>query len=478
MPAHDLTLVTLDISELSPYHRNPRRGDIAAIARSLEINGQYRPIVVNLGTHTGRPLEVLAGNHTLAAARTLGWAQIAATTIDVDDVAAARIVAADNRTADLGDYDTDTLLALLHDLPDLDGTGYDDDYLDSLLGEQSESIDPTNQPPNPTLADRFGIPPFTVIDTTKGEWQQRKQALIALGLDSGEGRAEGLVFAPSQRAYTNWYDVKNKAEKSSGRQLTEDEILASPFASDLRTPGGGTSIFDPVLTEIIYTWYAPKGGVVLDPWAGGSVRGVIAGRMGLSYTGVDIRAEQIAANIAQWDTLGIDGPTPRWVHGNSSVDMPDITADLVIGCPPYYSLEKYSDDPGDLSTMTPEDFNQALVDTARLTVPRMHANSFAVFVVGPARTPTGRLLDLRSAMIDAWEGAGLTYVQDAVILNPVGSMAIAAARAFTSTRTLGRRHQEMIVFAKGRRQDAVTRLTDPSETLAALASMTEVTDGG
>lgn len=131
-PTHDLETVRYHPDELATYHRNPRRGDIDAIARSLEVNGQYRPIVVNLGRKTGRPLEVLAGNHTLQAAQKLGWTQIVATTIDVTDTEAARIVAADNRTADLGDYDTDALTSLLADLDNLDGTGYTDDDLDLL----------------------------------------------------------------------------------------------------------------------------------------------------------------------------------------------------------------------------------------------------------------------------------------------------------------------------------------------------------
>lgn len=133
MPSHDLKLVRFDLTELTPYHRNPRRGDVEAITRSLEINGQYRPIVVNLGTRTTRPLEVLAGNHTLAAAKALGWAQIDAVTVDVDDMEAARIVAADNRTADLGGYDNDLLIELLGELEGLDGTGYTQDDIDSLL---------------------------------------------------------------------------------------------------------------------------------------------------------------------------------------------------------------------------------------------------------------------------------------------------------------------------------------------------------
>ena len=130
-------LVEFPVDDLAPYHRNPRRGDVKAIARSLETNGQYRPIVVNLGTHTGRPNEVLAGNHTLAGAKHLGWATVWGTTVDVTDSRARRIVAADNRTADLGDYDpnelADLLTAIQEEVDGLDGTGYLDADLEAIL---------------------------------------------------------------------------------------------------------------------------------------------------------------------------------------------------------------------------------------------------------------------------------------------------------------------------------------------------------
>lgn len=144
-----IELTNFALSELQPYHRNPRRGDVGAIAESLQINGQYRPIIVNLGRQTGRPLEVLAGNHTLAAAGKLGWETISATTVDVDDTQAARIVAADNRTADLGDYDNAGLADLLKDLDDLAGTGYTPDDLDDLIGaidDDSDQKEPDSVP--------------------------------------------------------------------------------------------------------------------------------------------------------------------------------------------------------------------------------------------------------------------------------------------------------------------------------------------
>ncbi|MEV0370540.1 ParB/RepB/Spo0J family partition protein [Streptomyces sp. NPDC050636] len=127
--------LAVPVDELAPYHRNPRTGDVDAIAESLSTNGQYRAVVVNKGTLTGRPNEVLAGNHTLKAAKHLGWDEIAVTWLDVDDNAAAKIVIVDNRTNDLAGYDTALLADILTDLPDLQGTGYDQEQLDQLLDD-------------------------------------------------------------------------------------------------------------------------------------------------------------------------------------------------------------------------------------------------------------------------------------------------------------------------------------------------------
>ena len=124
--------VRMAVADLRTFLGNPRRGNIAKIAESLAVNGMYKPLVVNRGTHTGRPNEVLAGNHTLMAARELGWTEVNAWVIDVDEHQAKKIVAADNRTADLGDYDNEALVALLSDMEDLEGTGYVADDLEAL----------------------------------------------------------------------------------------------------------------------------------------------------------------------------------------------------------------------------------------------------------------------------------------------------------------------------------------------------------
>lgn len=128
----NLKVETFKISDLSTYHKNPRRGDVDAIAESLKARGQYRPIVVNVGTHASHDYEILAGNHTYLAAKKLGWKTIQATTVDVDDDQAAQIVLADNRLADLGGYDDETLSALLSDVSSLDGLGWSQDDVDEL----------------------------------------------------------------------------------------------------------------------------------------------------------------------------------------------------------------------------------------------------------------------------------------------------------------------------------------------------------
>ena len=128
----ELKVTTYPIDDLHPYHRNPRRGNVDAIAESLAARGQYRPIVVNIGTHASHRMEILAGNHTWKAAKKLGWDTIQATTVDVDDDQAAQIVLADNRLADLGGYDDQTLSDLLSDVSSLDGIGWTKDEVDDL----------------------------------------------------------------------------------------------------------------------------------------------------------------------------------------------------------------------------------------------------------------------------------------------------------------------------------------------------------
>lgn len=121
VPQHRLKIVSTTVASLRSYGKNPRKGNVSAIVESLKQNGQYRPIVVQKKTRT-----VLAGNHTLLAAKALGWKTIDVVYVDVDDEEAKRIVLADNRTNDLATYDYEVLGEILASLPSVAGTGYSD----------------------------------------------------------------------------------------------------------------------------------------------------------------------------------------------------------------------------------------------------------------------------------------------------------------------------------------------------------------
>ncbi|WP_457095140.1 ParB N-terminal domain-containing protein [Mycobacteroides abscessus] len=150
-------------SKLRNYHRNPRKGNVDSVVASLKAHGQYRPITANIGTHTGRPNEVLAGNHTLKAFRKLAadqpddarWNAILVHWVDVDEDQAKRIVLADNRTSEKGTYDNKALADLLSDVShDLTGLGYTAEDLDAIsatsLGADIEvdlGLDDDDEPP-------------------------------------------------------------------------------------------------------------------------------------------------------------------------------------------------------------------------------------------------------------------------------------------------------------------------------------------
>jgi ParB-like chromosome segregation protein Spo0J len=148
MPNHQvqsgLDDLLVSVKKLKGYPGNARRGDVAAITDSLKRNGQYRPIVAQ--TSTGH---VLVGNHTLQAAKKLGWTHIAAVYVDVDDKSAARINVADNQTAAAGTDDGNALLELIGTLDDLEGTGWDDATIDLVrVGVESDDLFPKVSTPH------------------------------------------------------------------------------------------------------------------------------------------------------------------------------------------------------------------------------------------------------------------------------------------------------------------------------------------
>ncbi len=145
----DLKIEYVDTNSIFCHPENPRQGDIGAIIESIKRNGVYKPLTVQASTG-----HILAGNHTYKALRELGHEKIAVVKVCVNDGEALRIMLADNRTADLADYDQNILCELLESMSaDLGGTGYTSSDLDDLL----ESLSPIL--PSPTVEHEMPISP-------------------------------------------------------------------------------------------------------------------------------------------------------------------------------------------------------------------------------------------------------------------------------------------------------------------------------
>lgn len=234
-----LDQLTVPLGGLVHYGKNPRKGDVAAIAESLEHNGQYKPIVVRAGTN-----EVLAGNHTLKAARELGWEKIAVTFVDVTDDQAARIVLVDNRTNDLAGYDDEALAEMLKELPDLKGTGFDVDAMDALVhGLEQEPADA------PDEADELPEQPAPIA--SEGDVFELGEHRVICG-DSTDPKVLAKLMG-DETAHVMWTDPPYGVEYTGGtaEQLTiqndgaEDlePLLAAAFAAARTVPRPGAPCY-------------------------------------------------------------------------------------------------------------------------------------------------------------------------------------------------------------------------------------------
>jgi len=220
--------------------------------------------------------------------------------------------------------------------------------------------------------------------------------------------------------------------------------------------GSGTSIFDPVLCEIVYRWFCPVDGSVLDPFAGGSVRGIVAAMLGHKYFGIDLSSTQLKANREQWSIISQksyanDKPTPIWKTGDAR-DIQKLVkekCDLIFTCPPYGNLEVYSDDERDLSQIDIyDDFIDEYAKIINKSCQRLNDNRFACFVVGDYRNKQGFYNNFPGDTIWAFREAGLELYNEAILVTAVGSLPIRVAGGMKN-RKLGKTHQNVLIFFKG-----------------------------
>ena len=276
------------------------------------------------------------------------------------------------------------------------------------------------------LRDKYIEPPFTILSSKGGEWQKRKKAWLGIGIKSEIGR---------------------NAECNPTFNSVLDENGLNKYG---RKPMTGISIFDPVLCEVMYHWFCLKGGRILDPFAGGSVRGVVANYLGYKYTGIDIRPEQIESNYEQANNIFKDNHNkPEWICGDSDkvLDVIDDKFDMIFTCPPYTDLEVYSDLEGDISNMDYDDFMTAYRSIIKKSCDKLKSGGYAVFIVGEVRDKQGNYIGFIPDTINSFRDIGMNYYNEAVLETPLGTAMLRASNTMKNKK-LVKVHQNILVFKK------------------------------
>ena len=420
-----MQIQNIKIADLQPYANNPRNNDKAVdkLAESIKEFGFKVPVIID------RNNEIVAGHTRVKAATKLGLTEVPCLIADdltPDQIKAFRLV--ENKSQEWAEWNMEMLAAELMEIK-LDLERFDFTPAENVAKDYTA---------HPTLRDRFIVPPFSVLDARQGDWQKRKKKWNEI-ISSGEGRNVGLLGM-------GLYDL---AQKMNSKTLT------------------GTSLFDPVLAEILLHWYSPKGGKVIDPFAGGSVRGLISSFVGREYHGVDLSQDQIEANKENFekvknntDVFGQPLKKPNWKCGDSTdIDkhIKEDKFDMLLTCPPYFDLEQYSDDPRDISNMTYEEFLQTYETILHKAIAKVKDNGFIAIVVGEVRDKNGNYRNFIGDTIEACRRAGVNYYSEIVLVTMLGSLPIRIKRQFEATRKVGNTHQKALIFFKSNGDEAALK---------------------
>ena len=405
----------MQVSDVKPYEKNAKKHPewhIKKIADSIKAFGCNQPVVVDAAG-------VLVAGHGRFAAMTdeLGYTEmrVAARSgrgeefipyVVADDLSQAEIAAyrlADNQLNALTGFDMEDVKT---ELLDIDAAGIDI----TLTGFDNKIFD--EKRPG-ALADRFVVPPFSVLDTRQGYWTERKAV---------------------------WKDlIKDNGESRTGTLDDEDGLMG-----DINS---GVSILDPVLAEAMVKWFGFDGGKAFDPFAGDTVFGYVAAHNGMEFTGIELRQEQADLNNER-----VEGMPAKYICDDGQNVMLHLdleSQDLLFSCPPYFDLEVYSDDPQDASNQDSyEDFMAIIRNAFTSAIDALKQDRFAVVVVGDIRDKKGAYRRFPDDIKQVFEDAGMVLYNDIILLESLGTLPQRVNNSMRN-RKVGKCHQNVLVFYKG-----------------------------
>lgn len=409
-----MEIAEIQIKDLKKAHYNPRKisaAEMDTLKRSIERYGLVDPVIVN------KDNTIIGGHQRTEAARQLGYKAVPCVVLDLDTDAEKELNIALNKIS--GKFNEIVLADLLEELKTkgrLAYTGFKEKELQRL--QWKKGLKDKNK-----LIASYIIPPFSVFDSKQGYWQTRKKEWLGyLEVTGGEGRDTNLISGGMEKL--------------------------GAMAGGLT----GTSIFDPVLCEAMYSWYSPEGGLIIDPFSGGVTRGAVASILKREYIGADVSSMQIAANRKILQDLGEDGAKYHEVSGEKLYSHLPKQADLLFTCPPYFDLEIYDkENPEDISNAPSY---EAFLARYRAILSPSYAHikdgGYAIITVGNIRNDKGEMLNLVGDTITIMTEAGYTFYNECILATALGTAPVRASAHFSKNKKVIKTHQNVLFFAKGK----------------------------
>lgn len=271
-----------------------------------------------------------------------------------------------------------------------------------------------------SLAERFVVPPFTLMDARKGYWDNAKTYWKVEGVTGGH---DGQV---------------NQSQKEKASE------------------------FDAVLAECVYRWFCPPKGRVLDPCAGEAVKGLVAAKLGHKYLGFDVRLDQIEINRGRAESLGLEA---KWLECDSAdpklfskCAVAKESYDLIFTSPPYYNTEMYGGKKGKDSSSFKDyqKFKKWHEEVFANAVEYLKPNRFLVMKIGEGRRDErGFFHNLVGDSIQCFLKLGLNFYNEAILATKPWSAQIRVENQFPNFRKLVSTHQTLLVFFKGDNDDVI-----------------------
>lgn len=276
-----------------------------------------------------------------------------------------------------------------------------------------------------------------------------------------------LIYNPADKVHDMTIkDGRSYGNSSFGNKnkITDKKKSETYFLSGYgcRGKGGGLSRFPVNVGRIILKFYAPKNGIVFDPFVGHNSRMQLCFENGYSYIGIDLSKEFMKHNfiirdfLLQKEKQGFIKDNKKFIdiHEHTSTSIPFIksdSADFTITSPPYWDLEYYGDEDEQLGKRSYSEFLDMLLLVIRENFRVLKEGSFCCWFVNDFRKE-GKFFSYHSDVIKLFNRAGFTHF-NTYIVDLHSSIASAFVQSIIKTKILPKRHEYCLVFKKEKNEN-------------------------